>query len=84
MMDTVTVEQLKQTLANVLKRVGLGQWVTVLRHGRPVARLGPPSEPGLHVGARSDLGVVPAPCGRRLSKGAYLTVLADDRGGEGL
>ncbi len=81
-MSTISTQTLKQTLADVLRRVARGEWITVLRHGRPVARLGPPADPGLHIGARhgDDAGILPA--GRRLTKGAYLGVLADDRGGE--
>lgn len=81
-MASISTQALKQTLADVLRRVATGEWITVLRHGRPVARLGPPAEPHLHVGARhgGDDGIEPA--GRRLTKGAYLDVLADDRGGE--
>lgn len=81
-MANISTQALKQTLADVLRRVGLGEWITVLRHGRPVARLGPPDEPGLHTGARYGEDVRLAPAGKRLSKGAYLSVLQDDRGSE--
>ncbi len=81
-MPSVTIQQLKQSMAAVLKRVGLGEWLTVLKHGKPVARLGPPAEAGLHVGRRFDTGAALSPVGRRLTRGAYLEVLADDRGGE--
>jgi hypothetical protein len=36
----------------------------------------------LHVGARYGGDVRIEPAGRRLTKGAYLSVLADDRGSE--
>jgi prevent-host-death family protein len=78
-MTHVTIQELKQALAAVLKRVGLGEWVTVVKHGRPVARLGPPSDPGVHVGVRFDTGYRIVPVGRRLTRGAYLEALADDR-----
>jgi prevent-host-death family protein len=81
-MTNITVQDLKQALADALRRVAGGEWLTVLRHGRPVARLGPPAEPGLHVGARVGSGEAITPFGRRLSGGAWLAVLADDRGGE--
>lgn len=81
-MASISTQALKQTLADVLRRVGLGEWFTVLRHGRPVARMGPPDAPGLHVGAAYDEDRRIEPAGRRLSKGAYASVLADDRGGE--
>lgn len=81
-MAQVTVQDLKQTLAAVLERVGLGEWFTVLRHGKPVARLGPTTEPGLHIGARHDSDDAITPCGRRLTGGSYLDVLAEDRGGD--
>jgi len=81
-MTSITIQELKQAMAAVLKRVGLGEWITVLRHGKPVARLGPPAEPGLHVGSRYDTGYRITAAGRRLTRGAWLAVLADDRGGE--
>jgi prevent-host-death family protein len=81
-MASVTIQELKQAMASVLKRVGLGEWITVLKHGKPVARLGPPTEPGLHVGTRFDTGARIGPFGRRMTRGAYLAVLADDRRGE--
>jgi antitoxin (DNA-binding transcriptional repressor) of toxin-antitoxin stability system len=42
-------------MAAILKRVLRGEWITVLEHGRAVARLGPPQEPGLHVGSLAHL-----------------------------
>lgn len=81
-MASISAQALKQTLAAVLRRVALGEWITVLRHGRPVARLGPPEEPGLHLGPRYDSDVQLESFGRRLTKGAYLAALAEDRGGE--
>ncbi len=81
-MTSVTIQELKQAMAAVLKRVGLGEWITILKHGKPVARLGPPVEPGVHVGSRFDTGVRLTPFGRRMSKGAYLAVLTEDRRGE--
>lgn len=81
-MGTVTIQELKQAMAAVLQRVARGEWFTVLKHGKPVARLGPPVESGLHVGKRYDSGARIAPLGRRVSRGAYLAVLAADRSGE--
>lgn len=81
-MTSVTIQELKQAMAAVLKRVGLGEWITVLKHGKPVARLGPPAEPGLHVGSRFGTAARITPFGRRLTRGAYLAVLADDRRGD--
>lgn len=81
-MTNVSIQTLKQTLAAVLERVGLGERFTVLRHGKPVANLGPSEDPGLHLGARYASDDAITPCGRRLSGGAYLDVLAEDRGDE--
>ena len=81
-MSSISIQDLKQAMADVLRRVGLGEWITVLKHGKPVARLGPPAEPGLHTGSRFTSDDPITPCGRRLTGGAYLEVLADDRGGE--
>ena len=79
-MTTVTIQELKQAMAAVLKRVGRGEWIIILKHGKPVARLGPPTEPGLHVGPRFGTGMRITPFGRRMTRGAYLAVIADDRG----
>ena len=81
-MASVSTQTLKQTLAAVLRRVAKGEWITVSRHGRAVARLGPPDEPGLHVGSRYGGDVEIEPLGRKLTKGAFLSVLADDRGAD--
>jgi prevent-host-death family protein len=81
-MASITVQDLKQALASVLERVGRGEWVTVLRHGKPVARLGPPGEAGLHVGDRFGTGYSLSPAGKRLTRGAWLDVLAEDRSDE--
>ncbi|MFY9343467.1 MAG: type II toxin-antitoxin system prevent-host-death family antitoxin [Planctomycetota bacterium] len=81
-MATITIQELRRSLAAVLKRVHQGEWITVLRRGKPVARLGPPEEHGLHVGKLCGTGYRIEPVGHRLTKGAYLSVLLDDRGGE--
>lgn len=81
-MTSISVQDLKAALGEVLDRAARGEWITVLRHGKPVAKLGPAAEPGVHVGARFDKGEGIRPAGRRLSKGAYLQVLAEDRGSE--
>ncbi|MEO6596572.1 MAG: hypothetical protein ABIP94_17610 [Planctomycetota bacterium] len=81
-MTNITVQELKQAMAAALRRVGLGQWLTVLKHGKPVARLGPPTESDLHIGKRYASGDRIVPLGRRLSRGAYLDVLSADRSGE--
>jgi prevent-host-death family protein len=81
-MTSLSVQELKAALGEVLDRVFRGEQITVLRHGRPVARLVPAAEPGLHIGARWDSGEGIQAAGKRLSRGAYLDVLAEDRGGE--
>lgn len=81
-MSSISVQDLKQALAEALRRVGLGEWITILRHGRPVARIGPPDEPGLHIGERVGSKSGLKPMGRKLTGGAYLRALADDRDGD--
>jgi antitoxin (DNA-binding transcriptional repressor) of toxin-antitoxin stability system len=81
-MSDITVQDLKQTLARVLARVGLGEWFTVLRHGKPVARLLPPEEPGLHIGDRFGADHRLRSAGKRLTRGAFLDVLFEDRQGD--
>jgi antitoxin (DNA-binding transcriptional repressor) of toxin-antitoxin stability system len=81
-MTNITVLELKQGMAAILKRVLRGEWITVLKHGRAVARLGPPGEPGLHVGSRYGTDYRIEARGSRLSNGTYLMALQDDRGGE--
>jgi hypothetical protein len=55
--------------------------VQKLKHGRAVARLGPPQEPGLHIGSRHGTGYRIEARGSQLSNGAYLMALRDDRDG---
>ena len=81
-MSTISVQELKAALGEILDRVVRGETITVLRHGRPVARLAPAIEPGLHVGRLVGTGATIAPMGERLSGGSYLDVLAEDRSGE--
>ncbi len=70
-MASISTQFLKQNLSEILRRAAKGEWITVLRHGRAVARLGPAVEPGLHVGSRYDTDIEIRPIGRRLTKGAY-------------
>lgn len=80
-MTSITVQKLKLCMAAILRRVLRGEWITVLKHGRAVARLGPPQEPGLHIGSRHGTGYRIEARGSQLSNGAYLMALRDDRGG---
>ena len=81
-MPNISIQELKQTLASVLRRVRLGEWFTLLKHGKPVARFGPVSEPGVHTGSRYERDDRIEPLGRRATGGAYLDVLAADRSGD--
>jgi len=81
-MASITIRDLKQATASVLRRVRLGEWFTVLEHGKAVARLGPAAEPGVHVGSRFDRDDRLEPLGRRASRATYLDVLAADRSSE--
>lgn len=81
-MNTIDAQQLEGTLEEVLRRTSLGEWFTVLQHGVPIARLGPPSAPGVRVGLRFATDDFIAPMGRCLTRGAYLVALAEDRGSE--
>jgi prevent-host-death family protein len=78
-MRTIPVQELKQHLAACLERVGAGERLTITRRNRPVAELGPPTTPGVHVGARFGRGHL-APLDVALPEGAVERVLADDRG----
>jgi antitoxin (DNA-binding transcriptional repressor) of toxin-antitoxin stability system len=82
-MAFIRIQDLEQSLAEAIHRVGLGEWLTILHRGVPVARLGPPSEAGLHVGSRFDSSGRIVPFGRELTGGAWRDVLAEDRGGAG-
>lgn len=81
-MGTIRVEDLESALADALRRVELGESITILRDGQPLARLCPPDEPGLHVGERVGSKSGLRPMGRKLTGGAYLRALADDRDGD--
>lgn len=81
-MQNIPIQELKQTLAEILRRVELGETFTITRHGKPVARLQPAVEQHVHVGSKYHLGGKLEPLGGfTLGGGSILDVLFDDRRG---
>lgn len=81
-MSFLRIEDLELALADAIRRVGLGEWITIVHRGVPVARLDPPSEVEVRIGSRFDAGGRIAPFGHRLTDGVWREVLAEDRGAD--
>jgi len=82
-MISVTIQDLKQTLAEIIGRIEHGESIVITRHGRPVARLVPHADPNVHTGADFGSREPLEPLGDRATGGKYLEILRDDRrGGE--
>lgn len=48
-MDTYSIAEAKAQLSKLIRRAGAGRDVIITRHGKPVARIRPASEPGKSV-----------------------------------
>jgi len=79
-MKRVSIQDLKATLSATIAEVEAGGTVVITRHRRPVAHLRPARTEAVHPGARAGAGGL-RPAVRRATKGRYLTVLKEDRGG---
>jgi prevent-host-death family protein len=80
-MANLSIQELKQNLADILRRIEQGETFVITRHGKPVARLCPAQEPHVHVGKDCHLGGKLEPLGLAPTAGGYLDVLFDDRRG---
>jgi prevent-host-death family protein len=79
-MKRISIQDLKAQLSGAVAEAEAGATILITRHNQPVARLGPADSPHVHRGARVGTGRL-EPATRRGTKGRYLTVLLDDRGG---
>ncbi len=79
-MKQVSIQDLKATLSAVVAEAEAGRTVVITRHREPVAQLGPARASNVHRGDRVGQASL-HPTGRRTTKGRYLAVLFDDRGG---
>jgi prevent-host-death family protein len=78
-MKTVSIRDLEAGLSALLAEAAAGETILVTLHGRPIARI-TAVDPGLHVGPRfGKARLAPLLAGR--TRGRYLDVIADDRGG---
>jgi prevent-host-death family protein len=79
-MKKVSVQALKAQLSAVVAEAESGDTLIVTRHNEPVAQIGPVRLPHVRRGGRAGAGrLVPAVA--RGTKGRYLAVLLEDRGG---
>jgi prevent-host-death family protein len=78
-MKEISIQDLKAGLSAAIERAGRGEVLTITRHGDPVARLTPPVAPSVHRPAAPGKRLRPALA--RGTRGRYLEVLRDDRGG---
>jgi prevent-host-death family protein len=54
-MQTINVRETRERLSHLLDAVATGEEITILRHGKPVARLTPPRPEQVHFLDRSAL-----------------------------
>lgn len=80
-MKRISIQDLKAQLSAVIAEAESGQSVVITRHAEPVAQLGPARSPHVHRGRRVGSGRIRPAVGRG-TKGRYLVVLMEDRGGE--
>jgi prevent-host-death family protein len=79
-MKHVSIQTLKANLSAVVAEVESGATVVITRHNTPVAELRPGGSPVVHRGGRVGAGRL-RPALKRGTKGRYLAVLLEDRGG---
>jgi antitoxin (DNA-binding transcriptional repressor) of toxin-antitoxin stability system len=79
-MRRISIRELERRLANIVAEVEGGRSFLVTRGDRIVARLVPPTTAHLHVGSRYGTGEL-EPLLRGPTKGRFLEVIVDDRGG---
>jgi prevent-host-death family protein len=79
-MKSVSIQDLKASLSELIKEASEGVVIVITRHGRPVATLAPAGRLGIHVGARFGNARI-KPLLKNATRGKYLDVLADDRRG---
>ena len=78
-MKQVSIQDLKARLSAAVAEAESGRTIVVTRHNEPVAQLGPAGLNHVHRGSNVGRPLKPAIKGG--TRGRYLTVLVEDRGG---
>lgn len=79
-MKHISIQDLKAQLSAAVAEAESGRTLVVTRHHDPVAHLSPARSFHLHRGRRLGAGQI-TPAVTRGTKGRYLAVLLEDRGG---
>lgn len=79
-MKEISIQDLKARLSVTVAEAESGSSILITRHSQTVAQLGPPAQAHVQRGPRVGRGGL-APALRRGTKGRYLAVLLEDRGG---
>ena len=79
-MKEISIQDLKARLSATVAEAEAGSSILITRHSQTVAQLGPPAQAHVQRGPRVGRGGL-APALRRGTKGRYLAVLLEDRGG---
>ena len=79
-MKRISIQDLKAQLSGAVAEAESGRTILITRHNEPVAQLSPARPPHVHRGRRVGSGRL-VPAMTRGTKGRYLAVLMDDRGG---
>lgn len=79
-MKQISIQDLKARLSGAVAEAESGETIVITRHNEPVAHLTPAGSRHVHRGASVGSGPL-RPAIRQSTKGRYLTVLAEDRGG---
>ena len=80
-MQTVSLQELKRRLSEIVAQAAAGDTIVVTKHNRPIAQIGAVGDPHVQVGRLFGKGNL-KPLLRNATRGCYLEVLQDDRRGE--
>lgn len=80
-MKEVSIQALKARLSRVVADAEAGATIVITRHHEPVAILGPPRSAHVHRGRNVGAERLRPAVAGRATKGRYLEVLLQDRGG---
>jgi prevent-host-death family protein len=80
-MKRISIQDLKAALSAAVAETEAGSTILITRHNEPVAQLSPVGSAHVHRGPDASSGRRLEPAIKRGTKGRYLEVLLDDRGG---
>jgi prevent-host-death family protein len=78
-MFSISVQELKARLSEMLRRASAGEKVLVTRHGRALAVINAADDRSLHTGSNFGTARLRPAFDRPASRGRYLEELANDR-----